>query len=755
MDISLDGVWNLYYGPERKGRHEELKNLCLDEFPMIQGTVPGNVETDLVAAGVEGDPFYSDNIHKFRKYEYYQWIYEREFTITEDYDPDYLYAEFSGIDTYADIYINGIFLGSVSNMFIGHEFHIGPLVNPRCNNIITIHIHSAMNYARSKEYTMAMRGTGHRNEICHMRKAPHCFGWDIAPRLVSAGIWRGIRIYERPAIRITEAYYATPKLENGGIWLHYGYRFLTETDTLEGYTLRVRGESGESRFYHQAPAHFISGNHSIFIPEPKLWWPKGYGEQNLYEVVMELLHYGKIVHSRRERIGLRVFRLERDFNPTDQKFKLLVNETPIFAMGTNWVPLDALHHRDPLRLREVHDLCVEAGCNIIRCWGGNVYEDTPFYDLCDERGIMVWQDFAMGNTNYPQTDEFSRVMEGEASQVIKKFRNHPSLVLWAGDNEVDFKNMGYMYPTYDSRHNRVAHETLKKMVQAHDPYRYFIASSPEIPAGFHGENVPEQHTWGQRAWYKDDFYKHSKAKFISEAGYHGCPDPESIKKFIPREYYWPWDNKIWAVHSTEDVFIEPVLNLRNALMANQVEIICGEQPEEIGEFAVISQFSQGEALKFFVERTRALKWDRTGIIWWNMIDCWPQISDAVVDYYFVKKLAFHYLKRVQRPVCMFMSELNDWYHDLIISNDTREEICLIYRVENPLSKEKIAGGTKTVKAGENLVAEKIKVIPGKRELYLIYWEMEGITFGNHYITGFPPYGKETIFKWLEKINQLP
>lgn len=752
--ISLDGQWTLYYHPERNGKPDLFDETMLHRWTSVPAVVPGNVEIDLVRGGAEKDPFYGDRLHDYSKYEYYQWVYCKDVHIPSDFEGERIVLRFEGIDTIADVYLNGEKVGRSENMFIRHDFDVTEHLKKGDVNQIRVHIHSAMNFARSKEYTMYMRGTGHRNEICWIRKAPHCFGWDIAPRLVSAGLWRGVSLVSLSNTRITETYYATPRLEGDGIWLQYAYRFVTDADTLEGFQVRIKGCCGNSVFSHEAPAHFVSANHMIFVPNPLLWWPRGYGEQPLYYMTMELVHHGQTVDCVQETIGLRTFRLERDFNPHQQEFKMFVNETPIFAKGTNWVPLDALHSRDAQRLQKAHDLCVEAGCNIIRCWGGNVYEDHAFFDLCDQEGIMVWQDFAMGNTNYPQTDDFVKVMEEEAKAVIGKLRNHPSLILWSSDNEVDYKNLGYMYPGYDSRHNRVAQETLKRLVQAHDPYRLLICSSPEIPAGFSTDNIPEQHTWGVRAWYKDEFYKNSSARFISEAGYHGCPCVSSLEKFIPWEHLWPFSNHIWAMHSTEDIRIEKELNSRNILMANQVKIMFGEIPEDIEEFSILSQLSQAEAMKFFVERTRGLKWERTGIIWWNMLDCWPQISDAVVDYYFEKKIAFHYLKRVQAPVLVFMSEQEGWNHSLLISNDTGKRANISFTISDGDTGETVVEGERSVPSGENLEIQKLFVMPGEQKLFLIKWFVEEKAYGNHYITGFPPYDKEKMLRWLSMIKKL-
>ncbi|MEA4889188.1 MAG: hypothetical protein VB070_06965 [Clostridiaceae bacterium] len=757
--FSLNGGWTLYYHPETAGRPQVYDPAMLSKWPSVPAIVPGNVELDLMRAGVEPDPFYGENLHQFAKYEFCQWIFRREFTVPGDFLPGSagcrIILRFGGIDTIADVYCNGQRVGQAADMLIEQNFDVTAQIRPQTRNEIIVHIHAAMNEARSRVYTMAMRGTGHRNEIGWLRKAPHSFGWDIAPRLLSAGLWRDVSLELLPGTRFLETYYATPKLAPDGIWLQYGYRFATDADTLEGFRVRVSGVCGDSAFAHEEAAHFISANHECLIRNPCLWWPRGYGSQPLYTVRMELLHFGAVVAVHEEKIGLRVFRLERRFTPGDQEFQFFVNDCRIFVKGTNWVPLDALHSRDAGRLDQAIELCVEAGCNTIRCWGGNVYEDHAFFKACDQAGMMVWQDFAMGNTNYAQTPDFATVIEQEAGMIIRKLRNHPCLVLWSGDNEIDYKNQGYQYPHADSWYNRVSRETLTRLVQANDPYRFFIASSPEIPAGFTADNVPEQHTWGARAWYKDDYYKNASAHFISEAGYHGCPAPSSLRRFIPAGQLWPPDNLVWAMHSTEDVRIEPVLNKRNCLMIDQVRLLAGSIPDDLADFALLSQISQAEAMKFFIERARALKGRRTGIIWWNMLDCWPQISDAVVDYYFRKKLAFHYLKRAQQPVLVLLGEVSGWLQPVIISNDTRAAATVNLSITDADTGEVGFQGIWNVPAGENAEIGQLDVIISRQSLWLIRWETGGREYGSHYMAGFPPYPAEKLKKWLGQISRLP
>ena len=773
--LDLNGIWTLYYAPEKGGQAQVFSPDMLASCEQITAQVPGNVQLDLARCGITPDPFYGDNLHAYAPYEYYQWIYQRSFRAAPIAAGERLILSFGGIDTIADIYVNDILVGHSENMMTEQEFDITDAVirdtaaPDACNNsspagedsdgpnVLTVHIHSAMNFARSRPYDMGMRGTAHRNEICWLRKAPHCFGWDIAPRMVTAGLWRNVCLKTVRPTRITETYYACSSLNKKGIFLQYGCRFVTDHDTLEGFSLHILGickASGkEHRFEKTRPAHFISMNGTLFIENPMLWWPKGYGEQPLYEITMELLYQGQVIHSRTERIGLRTLRVDRRFTPGDQEFRIFVNETPIFAKGTNWVPLDAFHSRDAQRLEAAMDLVSECGCNIMRCWGGNVYEDHAFYDLCDERGILIWQDFAFGNTNYPQTSDFIPVVEEEIGSFVQKVRNHPSIAFWCSDNEIDYKNAGFQLPGRESCLNRVAYEILPRLIQAHDPYRILIKSSPEIPEGFGMYDVPEQHLWGARAWYKDSFYLDHTASFVSEFGFHGCPAPSSIRRYIPEDSLWPLDNDYWAVHSTEDIRIE-ASNGRNKMMRNHVKLMYGTVPEDLETFALLSQLYQGEALKTMMEHCRSNP-SCNGLIWWNMLDCWPQISDAVVDYYFRRKIAYFYMKRCQEPVLVFLDQLKNWGHPLYLSNHSRKEVTVSLRVTDGDTGALLLEDTYSADPGETRQIAAIPAFISDQRLILMQYEVEGTVYGNHFITGAPAYKPEDMIRWFEQIRHLP
>ena len=753
MELSLNGTWKLYCLEEKKGKNPPagvLPDVSAARYS-VDAAVPGNCQLDLYRAGLLPDPFFGDNYYLYVPLERCGWVYERDFNFEGLPDDERAFLRFDGIDTIAEIFLNGTLLGRTEDMFVEHEFDVTDNILSG-ENRLTVHLFSAVNYARAQDYPVGMSGNAGRSQIPYLRRPAHSFGWDIFPRMMTAGLWRDVTLLTKKNTRFTEVYYSVTEASEENALLRYAFRFASDEDDLDDMKIAVHGKCRDSEFDFEVKTIFTAVNGDYRVLSPKLWWPKGYGDADLYEVTASLYIKGTLRDRRTDRIGLRTVRLERDFTPGAQKFRFYVNDTPIFCKGTNWVPTDAFHSRCAGRVDPVLDLVNECGCNIIRLWGGGIYESDAFYARCDRDGILVWQDFAFGNTVYPETPHFLETVEDEVVKHIKKVRNHPCLCVWSSDNEVDMKLVGLRYPEYYARVSRFSHELIPSLIKRHDPYRYYLKSSPEVPDGFSCDTVPEQHTWGARAYYKDPFYKDATASFIGEAGFHGCPSPESIRQFIPEDQLYPLINRYYAAHSTEDTRLSPG-NDRNIMMTKHVSILFGCVPDNLEEFAALSQISQAEAFKFFIERTRALKWKRSGIIWWNIIDGWPQISDAVVDYYYRKKLAFYYIKASQNPVLAFIGELSGWECPFLVSNDTRRDAEVSCAVTDFESGQMLYQGRKTIPAGENAELARLPLFVSDKKLLMIDYTVNGQRCFNHYLAGQPPFAPETMKRWRDAIRK--
>ena len=758
--MKLDGAWTLYYAPESDDMPMCPDQIAGSGMACITAQVPGNIEIDLMRAGLEQNPFYGENLYNFRKYEYYHWWYQKEFGLPNSFAGEQMELTLHGVNTIAEVFVNDTLVGKCDDMMIEHRFRVEKALRPGDFNTISVHILSAMNYARELESPVVVSGEEHTDELSLLRMPPHSFGWDIMPRLLSAGLWRSVSLDIVNPTRITQSYYATISASEEEAELMIKCRFTTPERVMQGYRLHVQGACGNSVFEYDAPARFVSEEGRVKIKNPKLWWPRGYGEQNLYTVKMELLHNGEVVDVRMERIGIRRFHIDHVMKPLDEgEFKVRCNGVPILCKGSNWVPLDAFHSRDAERLPEALRLLDEAGCNAVRCWGGNVYEDTPFFDFCDEHGILVWQDFAMGCALYPVWDEGLREnLRREALSVVRKLRHHPSLCLWAGDNECDlFWMMCYPFRRNPAE-NTLTRELLRDVLRAEDFTRPYLPSSPyvdEVAFARGAQGTSEDHLWGPRDYFKGEFYRTAPCHFASETGYHGCPDPASLREYIPEDQLWPiynegtaedpfrgTPNPAWLAHQTSMELNETnTFGYRIGLMTSQVRHMFRDVPDSIDTYARMSQMSQAEAFKYFIERFRTAKWNKTGIIWWNVLDGWQQVSDAVVNYNFRPKLAYSFIRRAQEPVLMAFSDpQQDGRYDLHAVNDTQTAVVLTYEVRDLCGAASqdaaplLLSGTVTVPADGNTVAARLDLTGRLDHVLHIRWtDADGNTHTSHYI----------------------
>ncbi len=785
--VSLCGDWSLTYIANKKFKESGLnpatiEALSITGWDKVPAEVPGNFELDLHRAGVIGDPFFACNTIEFEKFENLHLFYSRKFEL--DFEPDEnTFLHFDGIDTIADIYVNGELIGSADNMLIPFDF--GKKGLRKGENEIVVHITPSHIAARSYEVPISSTHQAFGFDSLYIRKAPHMYGWDIMPRALSGGIWRPCYVEQRPADRIDDLFVYTHEMNIGNNSGCFGifWNMTVSEDDIRDYSLKIEGVCGDSKFsWTKDRVWHTAGRATIWVGNAKFWWPRNYGEPNIYDITATLLYKGEPVSEYKTSSGLRTIELDRT-SLTDKdgngEFCFRINGRKVFWHGTNWVPVDAYHSRDAKRLPEILPMLTDINCNCVRCWGGNVYEDDIFYDFCDRNGIMVWQDFVHACGINPQTDEYCARFGIEVEKIIKRLRNHTSIVLWAGDNEVDscYRWTGG-YVRRDPNKNRLTREVIPNMLNAHDFTRPYLPSSPYIDEeAFQyvkkggSENISEQHLWGPRDYFKGNFYRNSICHFASETGYHGCPSPDSLKKYIRPEQLWHWrkhpeiegdriPNDDWCCHAAcaaldgEDFSV-----YRIKLMSDQVKTLFPafkEHEVEYGldKFAYASQISQAEAKKYFIERFRVTKWRRTGIIWWNLIDGWPQISDAVVDYYGVKKLAYHYIKRSQQQICMIFDEPENGMLPLHVVSDLQRDVRVKYKVTDFVTGKVIVESEAYAKANESLLVYNKPMEDGEKHFYFIEWEYEldgkVVSGKNHYVTNIIDLDYDEYMGWIKK-----
>lgn len=756
--VCLDGNWELAFC-----RHDDYKEVNSRKqienagFKIIQGNVPGNFELDFQRAGIIDEPFFANNVLNLQEYEDVHLWYIKKFSYEKtDLVPNIL---FDGIDTFSEIFLNGKLLGTTDNMLIEHKFYPENLLFG--DNELVIHIFPTAVKARELPSYPLEGAAIYNYGGLHVRKAPHMYGWDIMPRILSGGIWRSVWLEEESSDCIEETYLYTNNVkENQESTTTLYYRVKATLGNIQRYSLKITGSCGKSSFEKIEKLWFTSGKLTIKINDSQLWWPMDKGAQNLYDVKVELLCDGQKVDEKDFCFGLRVVELEREAANSNYKgkFNVKVNGKKVFIHGTNWVPADAFHSRDKERIPKMIDMAVDLKCNMIRCWGGNVYEDDLFFDLCDKNGILVWQDFSMACATYPRDIEFCKKLEKEAISVVKKLRQHPSLFMWAGDNENDLVNMdGWYGIPSDPQENILTRQILPSVVSREDPARPYLPSSPYVHNEFVKgiDKLVEDHLWGPRDYYKSPFYTtENNPRFVSETGYHGSVSPESAKKFLSEEALWPMENnKEWLTHAASMEPFNCAYDYRIKLMKKQVETIFGQFPDNFNDFAIASQICEAEAIKFYIEKFRIDSENRGGILWWNLIDGWPQFSDSVVDYYFCKKQAYFNIKNSQQPLCLMFGETDGNKRTLYAVNNLLTDVSFDYKVTDVSNDNVVVcKGSGTIGSETTIELDSINDENGKKGMYLITWESDELCGKNHYLYGEPIYSLKDCLDWYKKSN---
>ncbi|MBR7003534.1 MAG: glycoside hydrolase family 2 [Bacteroidales bacterium] len=761
--ISLNGTWNLEFWEQEDVPVSNPSEVATLNTTKLSATVPGNVELDLLAAGMIDDPSVGNNIYKLRPYEFCQWMYSRHFTAPSLKKGQKLILNFEGIDCIADIWLNGENIGSADDAMIAHRFDVTGKAKAG-DNLLQVVLRSAV--LEAQKQLVGTYSFRHYTESVWIRKPRHCYGWDIMPRLVSAGLWRDVSLVVQDPVSISDVQWVTVDTDpsTGKVSAFVDVQVKYPASKIDEVKLRVQLEKdGRTAYEMERILPTFAWRTEFTLDKADLWWPKGYGDPALYDGTVSIVDEdGSVLASETRKVGFRTVRLDRSEMIKDGKgeFSFFVNGERIFVRGTNWVPLDGFHSRDAKWVDSTLDMVVDLNCNMIRCWGGNVYEDTPFYDRCDREGIMVWQDFSMAGVIYPQDEEFVSKLRKEIKQVVIKFRGHPSLAIWSGNNEND-NSLLWTLPTFHIDPNRdvISRKMIPEVLYEFDPTRPYLPSSPYFSEeafqnGCQRSDLPQDHLWGPRGYYKDSFYKDAQAIFVSEIGYHGAPNIESIEKMFTKDCRFPWTkdgdwNDEWMTKSVRPLPFFVEFEGRNDLMTKQINLLFGFRPKTLEDFVAASQSTQAEAMKYFVEKFRGERFRRTGIIWWNVRDGWPIVSDAIVDYYNSKKLAYTYLWNAQRTVCVLVNDEEGGVLPLRAVNDSFTPAEGKVKVTDVESGRVLYNGKFSVGSNDRSLVAGLPVPTGQGVL-LIEYETGGQRFRNHYLYGAPPFDFKSYQRWMNK-----
>jgi len=765
--VSLDGPWRL----ERFAQPDEgaVRTLPV-RLPTeaVEATVPGNCELDFARAGLLPEMELGTNCW-IRTFEGDQYLYTRTFVPCEVPVGGKAELVFDGIDTLADVFLNGEKIGEADNMLIAHRFDVTGRLLP-ATNVVQVLLRSDM-----MESQKVRLGTiGHEKlvpggaEIEALRKPAHAVGWDILPRLMARGLWRGVRLETSGPVRICDPAWF-PVRKNGdwnspnlAVQLSVIFRVEAPFSALDHDRIRVSlSRNGREVFAREHVLRHFQPVENFWVQKPELWWPKGSGPQPLYDARIEIRSPdGRLRAEDVRRIGIKQITLERTNWKSEREpgeFLFRVNGEKIYMRGVNWTPLDAYHGRDGQFLGRTLALVDDLNCNMVRIWGGGVYEPDAFYDFCDEKGILVWQDFMTAGSMMPQDDEYARRTREEAVEVICRLRNHASMAVWCANNETDnavWEGRGNI-AQLDPNRDRNSRRTLADACFEFDATRPYLPGAsyfdPEVVAG--KARPSEGHTWGSRLYYKVPYYTNSIVRFVGELGYHGCPCRASLEQMMTPAGVYPWKdvktydwNKEWRCKATCP-YDDPEDHLwnRNGIMVRQTRLLFGETPHDLDDFVLASQITQAEAMKTFVELYRTLKFNgKNGFIFWNVRDGWPVISDAVVDYYFRKKAAYHAIRAVHGDVLVAVRD----DHSVWAVNDRRHAVAGHVRISDLISGRTLMDRDFSVPS--NGRAELGNVPWEGQGLLLVDYSADGYRGRNHFLYGQIPFRLKDVREWLRR-----
>ena len=472
----LNGTWNLKILGKDAGLTGEVG---------LPAEVPGSVYATLLTEGKIEDPYYRDNELKTLPIMDNDFCYTTEFEVEPEwFSMDGLFLKFDGIDTLADIYVNQQLLGSAYNMHRSWEYDLldGDLLKEGTNELQVI-LHSPTQYIKEENEKVYTGGAHEAMEgFPHLRKAHCMFGWDWGPRVPDAGIYRKVSLVGVEKSRI-ESVYITQIHEEGSVTLDFDIAVETFTDQPEG-ALAIQVTSPDGKTYeYQERGEGEEEQFRIVIPDPKLWWPHGYGDQPLYQVEVNLLSGdGKVLDSWKRRIGLRTITVNTDKDEWGNCFAHEVNGVKIFAMGADYIPEDNLLSRvTKERTGKLLRAAVWANHNCIRVWGGGYYPEDFFFDLCDELGLIVWQDFMYACASYELDDEFERNIIAETIENVRRIRHHACLALWCGNNEMETQVLDGTWLTTAKQkadYTKIYEYIIPKICNAENPDTFYWPSSP-------------------------------------------------------------------------------------------------------------------------------------------------------------------------------------------------------------------------------------------------------------------------------------
>jgi beta-mannosidase len=643
---------NIFASPVRKNLDENWQFKQVRGYNWYPATVPGVVQTDLLDNKMIDDPFFRLNEREMQWIDKEDWLY----TTTFDTDESLLRKEniilrFEGLDTYADVSLNGRKILSANNMFREWNVDVKALLKAK-DNKLEVYFHSPVKIAMPQWEALPFHyhasndqsengGLLDRQLSVFVRKAGYHFGWDWGPRLVTSGIWRPVYLEAWDEARIQDAYYRTISATTNKASIETLVEIVSDRDAPAAVSIRNNTDQREAV---KKTINLKKGLNKITLAfdlkKPKLWWTNGLGEPFLYDFSTQLTLNDKETDRKDQKFGVRSLKVVMQPDQYGESFYFELNGSPVFAKGANYIPCDNFLTRvtDSIYEKTILD-AVNANMNMLRVWGGGIYENNYFYDLCDKYGILIWQDFMFACSMYPAEGDFLENIRLEAVDNVRRLRNHSSIALWCGNNECLDAWFGWGWKPSIDKLNPAYSDliwkqfkdqyfvTLPAVVEEYQPGTCYRKTSPySDDQGTRNHTVGDMHYWTvwQGMGPLSDFSK-EKSRFFSEYGFQSFPEFESIRKYAPESSDWQISSEVMMSHQRGG------MNANNRI--NEFLLKEYRKPKDFESFIYMSQLLQGDAMKIAMESHRRDMPYCMGSLYWQHNDCWPVASWSSRDYY--------------------------------------------------------------------------------------------------------------------------
>lgn len=605
-----------------------------------KGQIPGSVYSFLLDAGKMENPHVGENELSALALMEEDYSFETTFDAGEEIlAQEHQAIVFDGIDTLAEVSLNGTVLGRADNFFRRWEWDVTGLLQ-ESGNVLRVDLDSPLRYIREKDAEQHFGGSRHAMKGFPQIRKPHCmFGWDWGPRLPDAGIWKDVTLIGFGKARLEDVYIEQDHSDGVSV---------TVTAKASGGELEISLTTPEGEVFS------LENGTPYKVKNPQLWWPNGLGDQPLYTVTVQLKENGELLEESKKRIGLRTLTIHREKDEWGESFAHEVNGIRFFGMGANYIPEDNVVSRiTPERTRRLLEDSKACHFNVIRVWGGGWYPNDFFYDLCDELGLVVWQDMMYACANYNLTDEFEESITAETVENVRRIRHHACLGLWCGNNEMEWLANDKKYDGNDvtkAYYIRMFEQIIPKILKKEDPHTYYWPSSPSSGGSFDEPNSPyrgDVHNW--EVWHSGvpfSEYRKYCFRYLSEFGFQSFPCLQTVAGFAEKKD-WNVFSRVMERHQRNEGANGKILQYLSMTYL---------YPSTFENLLYASQLLQADAIRYGVEHFRRNRGQCMGAIYWQLNDIWPVASWASLDYHGRWKALHYVARRFFAPIMLSCKE---------------------------------------------------------------------------------------------------